>query len=110
MFIECIPENRVDLVTYETRTTATCSIGSVPFSATVVVMYAPSDRLLEFMQFEKWLKDREIHGEWTTIEALARTIWDKLAGLLRPVHLKVTVTAITTVHGPTQVQVTKEAK
>lgn len=89
----------VSLVCFYPKASAICSEGRAPFTAEVTVAYIPNLFLLEFEDFERWL--REIANEEHTIESLTARIFDELEGALGPeLALQVTLDATTTRHAP----------
>lgn len=77
---------------------AMCSIGKEPFDANCNIAYCPSDRLIEFESFERWLGEELNIEKEVTIEQSAFIIFDAIRAVLGDIPCQVTVDARTTVH------------
>jgi NADPH-dependent 7-cyano-7-deazaguanine reductase QueF len=97
MFETFVMEDPPTEIQYTPDFDAFCRIGEEPFTANAFISFAPTDRLLEFESFEKWLRE-EMLREPITIEEAAKRIFDALSAALGDIPLQVTVDARTTVH------------
>ena len=89
---------RISEIRYCPGFAALCRIGNQPFHGQVEIVYEPSERLLEFESFERWLA--ALGNKEVTIEEVARLSFDELTRALGDIPLCVTVHARTTVHAP----------
>jgi len=77
---------------------AVCAISDEPYSALIIVEYSAKWRLIEYIGFDKWLRDLCEERSYL-IEELAREVLTKLRIDLGPYPIRVTIKAKTEVHG-----------
>ncbi len=79
-----------------------CSIISKPFEGDIIIEYHPIDFVLEYVSFEKFIKN--VTKDKTTAEELANTIFQKVKNTIKPRYLKVLVDIKKSeAHQPTEV-------
>ena len=74
---------------------ATCSVTGGPFVVDVTVQYCPAKRLIEYVEFEKWLRTVATLKP-TILEELAVVVLARVEALLGrkvPVHVAVNILA-----------------
>ena len=105
--MDTIPNNaKIEVIRYTPDFSAICSVSNVPFHGNIEIVYRPSDILIEFISFEKWLVD--ISNNHMNIEDLARLVFDELTVILGEIPLCVTVHAKTIVHAPVSATIERE--
>ena len=104
--VQTIPNDvKVDHVYYTPQFNAVCAVAHDPFHGDIEIDIVPDDRLLEFISFEAWLKE-ELASEETTVEGVARAVFDKLTEALPSAEIIVTVNAKTQTHAPASASIT----
>lgn len=94
-------------ISYHPDFEANCSIGKEKFQGCCFISYEPTNLLIEFESFEKWLR-KEMEKEPITIEESARRIFHALIAELGDIPLQVTVSARTTVHASVEAHYSTE--
>lgn len=92
-------------VGYTTEFSCLCSLANLtPFYGEIQFEYKPDDLLIEFVSFEKWLTDN-VYAKVSTVEGVARLVFDALERVLGDIPLKVTIYGRSTVHAPAEAQI-----
>ena len=79
-----------------------CSIINKPFDGNIIVEYHPKDFILEYISFEKFIKD--VIKEKSTAEELANKIFKEVRNTIQPKYLKVLIDVKKSeAHQPTEV-------
>jgi len=78
--------------------TFVCSFAHDPYQADIAISYKPTDYLLEYMEFETWIKS--IQETEMLIEDLCRVVFDKVYSVLGDIQFCVEIDARSTVHAP----------
>ncbi|MHA1718035.1 MAG: hypothetical protein ACTSXK_00750 [Promethearchaeota archaeon] len=79
-----------------------CSIIDKPFDGDIIIEYHPIDFILEYVSFEKFIKD--VTKNKSTAEELANIIFQKVKNTIKPRYLKVLVDVKKSeAHQPTEV-------
>jgi len=81
-----------------------CSMGVVPFTAHVTIVYKPNDMLVDFTDLDRYIE--ELAMQPTIIEQACADIFDVVSDGLAPNDLSVSIIASTTAHG--EVEAKKE--
>ncbi len=74
-----------------------CTITEVPFKASIILRYVPGAKIIEFIEFEKKVKET-LDGKIMIIEDIPSIIINDILWDLNPQHIEVEVKASTPVH------------
>ena len=90
-------EKKLTEVKWEGKYEPLCTITKVPFKAEIKLRYTPSNKIIEFIEFEKKLKEI-LDGKVMIIEDIPSIIADEILWDLNPRSIEVDVKASTIVH------------
>jgi hypothetical protein len=98
MGMTILNESKIKVIQYRPQFSSFSSIGKQLFWGNMEIEFYPGNKLLEFTEFETWLKS--LNGQEFTIESLCDAVFDKLTNELGIIPLSVMVNAQTLAHYP----------
>lgn len=89
----------IRVLTYKPSGTAVCSVAHDPFSFDLEITIFCSEKLIEYISFEKWFNKKLDEKEYL-IEEIADLVGKKLDKVLPEADIEVRIEATTEVHYP----------
>jgi len=102
VFVELKDGIEIDNITWTGSFTPICTIGKLPFMADITIEFSPKTQLLEYIAFEKAMKER-LNGKDMIIEEIPSIILNDVIKDFDVYEISITVKAETTVHNKIEV-------